>query len=181
MRVVSKKNQKLGGQTSTRTNQKQEDDQLVVLRRKKFNLNENRPIGSIIHSENTIECAYLLETVNELNRTTIRTGRRKGKFEHWSYRSERHNLQKNFMHLSFGLHLSKMRLPCSVTMTRFALRELDADDNLRVAMKWVKDALASIITGDYVAGKADSNKKINWFYDQVKSKGYGLHIRIEFT
>lgn len=63
-------------------------------------------------------------------------------------------------------------------MCRLAPRELDADDNLRIALKWIKDAIAEVLTGDMVPGRADGDKRIKWEYDQQYSKEYFVKVQI---
>lgn len=104
----------------------------------------------------------------------------KAKPEHWTEKHERHKSQKNAIYYALNPHKDRIRLPCVVKMVRLAPHELDADDNLRIAVKWLKDALAEVITGDYVPGRADSDKRITWQYDQEKSKEYGVKILIEW-
>lgn len=75
-------------------------------------------------------------------------------------------------------HRSRLSLPCVVRLVRMAPRELDPDDNLRIALKWVKDAVAEVITQDFVPGRADGDKRIKWEYDQEFSKVYKVKIEI---
>ncbi len=63
-------------------------------------------------------------------------------------------------------------------MTRLGPRELDADDNLRIAVKWVKDAISEVITGDMRPGRADGDKRIKWDYSQQYSQDYAIKIEI---
>jgi hypothetical protein len=51
---------------------------------------------------------------------------------------------------------------------------LDKFDNLPMSFKYIVDAVCAIITGNYVAGKADSDERISISCDQVKSKVYGI-------
>ncbi len=124
-----------------------------------------------------------IETVSEANGLLSKTRfykNGKAKPEHWTEKSARHKQQKRIVYLFMNPHISKFRLPCTVTMTRCGGHFLDEDDNLRVALKWVKDAIAEVLTQDFVVGRADSDKRITWRYDQVKSKAKGVKILFEF-
>lgn len=102
----------------------------------------------------------------------------KPKPEHWTEKNERHKKQKKIVFYSLSPHRASFSLPCTVRMTRLAPRELDADDNLRIALKWVKDAIAEVITQDFVPGRADGDKRIKWEYDQEFSSEYKVKIEI---
>jgi len=49
---------------------------------------------------------------------------------------------------------------------------LDPDDNLRLALKWVKDGVAKVLQVD------DRDSRIQWLYDQRREKDYGVEIEI---
>lgn len=102
----------------------------------------------------------------------------KPKPEHWTEKHERHKKQKKIVFYSLSPHRDKFSLPCTVRMTRLAPRELDEDDNLRIALKWIKDAIAEVITQDFVPGRADGDKRIKWEYDQEFSSEYKVKIEI---
>lgn len=102
----------------------------------------------------------------------------KPKPEHWTEKSARHKSQKHTVYAFLSPLKSKLSLPCTVKMVRVAPNELDADDNLRISLKWIKDAIAEILTQDFVPGRADSDKRIKWEYDQEKSKTYGVKLQI---
>lgn len=120
-------------------------------------------------------------TLSEANGLTSRNRfykNGKPKPEHWTEKNERHKQQKRIVFYSLSPHRSNFSLPCTVRMVRLAPRELDADDNLRIALKWVKDAIAEVITQDFVPGRADGDKRIKWEYDQEYSKEYKVRIEI---
>lgn len=102
----------------------------------------------------------------------------KPKSEHWTEKQERHKMQKRAIFYNLSPHRDAIHLPCTVRMVRLAPRELDADDNLRIALKWIKDAIAEVITQDFVPGRADGDKRIKWEYDQEKCKEYKVKIEI---
>lgn len=104
---------------------------------------------------------------------------------HWREAHKRHKIQKNTVYKFFNClnyYISSIvsLLPCKVSLKRFAPGTLDEDDNLRMAFKWVKDAVAERLTGDYVVGRADSNKNIAWNYYQEYSACYYIEILLEF-
>jgi hypothetical protein len=63
-------------------------------------------------------------------------------------------------------------LPLVVTLTRLSPGELD-DDNLRPALKSVRDGVADALDVD------DRDKRVRWEYYQRKQKAWGVEIRIE--
>ena len=101
-------------------------------------------------------------------------------FEHWWIKHNRHKAQQRIVTLGLNPLRDKIKLPCKVMLTRFAPDELDAFDNLPMSFKYIVDAICAIITGNYVAGKADSDKRIKIACDQVKSKEYGIRIEITY-
>ena len=120
-------------------------------------------------------------TLSEANGLTSRTRfykNGKPKPEHWTEKSERHKMQKCAVFYALSPHRSSLSLPCTVRLVRIAPRELDEDDNLRIALKWIKDAVAEVITQDFVPGRADGDKRIKWKYGQEYSKEYKVKIEI---
>jgi hypothetical protein len=101
-------------------------------------------------------------------------------FEHWTVKHKRHKAQQRAVALALKPLCHHVKLPCRVYLTRFAPNELDEFDNLPSSFKYIVDAICAIITGNYVAGKADSDKRIKISCDQVKSKEYGIRIEITY-
>ena len=101
-------------------------------------------------------------------------------FEPWHVKHARHKAQQRMVALALNPLRDKIKLPCSVILTRFAPDELDKFDNLPMSFKYIVDAVCAIITGNYIAGKADSDKRISISCDQVKSKEYGIRIEIKY-
>lgn len=66
-------------------------------------------------------------------------------------------------------------------MTRIAPRRLDYDENLPMAFKWIKDALAELIKPGMAVGRADDDKRFRFEFDQRKGepKEYAIEIEIE--
>ena len=61
----------------------------------------------------------------------------------------------------------------NVTLTRIAPSSgLDPDDNLRIALKWIKDGVAEVLEVN------DRDPRITWHYDQRREKDYAVHVAI---
>ena len=102
--------------------------------------------------------------------------------EHWSKKKKRHDLQKSTIRINFSLNFSEPpALPCLITMTRIAPRELDYD-NFVYSLKWIKDTIADSILHGFSPGRADGNVKMKWEYLQEKGKvkEYALKIKIQW-
>jgi hypothetical protein len=114
-------------------------------------------------------------------------------FEHYFTKNKRHKQQQQVITLLFNAEKTKIELPCCVKMIRLGPRYLDAEENLPMAFKWIKDQIGACIFPDKVVtyvtkkghirqnkGHADSDKRITWQYDQEKSKLKGIRIEISF-
>lgn len=99
-------------------------------------------------------------------------------FEPWQKKYGRHKDQQRLVELALNPLRDKIKLPCKIMLTRLAPKQLDVFDNLPMSLKYIVDAVCSIITGEYRAGKADSDKRISISCDQVKSNEYGVRIEI---
>lgn len=110
----------------------------------------------------------------------IQTKSEANSFEPWPVRHKRHKEQQKIVSLALSPHKAKVSLPCRIMLTRFAPHELDVFDNLPSSFKYIVDAVCSIITGNYIAGKADSDKRISIACDQEKSGAYGIRIVISW-
>lgn len=110
----------------------------------------------------------------------IRTVSEANCFEPWRVKHGRHREQQTIVALSLGPLKGKVRLPCRIMLTRFAPDMLDKFDNLPMSFKYIVDAVCALITGEYRAGKADSDERITIACDQVESKAYGIRIEITF-
>lgn len=110
----------------------------------------------------TVKTVWLpLRTVSEMN---VRT--------HWSARAKRMKTARRTAHAL----CPAATVPCVVTMTRHSAGTLD-DDNLRSALKGVRDGIADRL------GVPDNSPGVEWRYEQAKAKRgeYAVHIRIEET
>lgn len=97
--------------------------------------------------------------------------------EHWSKSSKRHKTQKTLIHFWFQNAKPKIFLPCIIKLTRISPRFLD-DDNLTIAFKWIRDAIAENIFPGKAAGRADDSKLIKWQYDQIKGNPQSIKIEL---
>jgi hypothetical protein len=98
--------------------------------------------------------------------------------EHWSKKHKRHKTQKLMIWAIFNQERPVIELPCIVKLTRIAPRTLD-DDNLLSSVKWIRDEIASILTGNNIPGRADSDPRIKWHYGQEKGMPKEYSIRLE--
>jgi len=53
------------------------------------------------------------------------------------------------------------------------------DDNLRIALKYIRDSVAEIIIPDLPLGMADGDKRIKWEYEQEKMAERKHCIKVE--
>jgi hypothetical protein len=146
------------------------------VRRKKAPLKENSEIelefGVKLFpdpSPKMITLTLPIRTVSEANCT-----------EPWQKRHKRHKLQKKTIFFELLPYKYLISTPCTITLIRYAPKELDKHDNLPMSFKYLLDGLAAEISGDYRPGRADSSNNFTIHYDQVKSKAYGVKIIIEF-
>ncbi len=96
--------------------------------------------------------------------------------EHWTIRHKRHKKQQAIVTIALKSVLPLIRLPCKLTLTRFAPTKLDKHDNLPMSFKYIVDAICAIITGNFISGQADSDERISISYDQIQTKEYGIRI-----
>lgn len=122
-----------------------------------------------------------LKTVSESNSS-----------EHWTKSSKRHRIQQFFVRNLFSKEESEVPIPCIVTLTRLSPRMLDAEENLPMAFKWIKDEIGACLFPEKVVvyknksgkisknkGHADSSSLVTWKYSQEKNKKMGIRIEIE--
>jgi HrpA-like RNA helicase len=150
---------------SPRLRQKRSGNTKVAGRHKKRSYAKLEASSEI--SERTVRVVLPIRTVSEAN-----------SFEPWRLKHARHKEQQRLVALALNPLRPNMRLPCRLMLTRFAPDELDAFDNLPMSFKYIVDAVCAIITGDYRAGHADSDKRISIACDQKKSDAYGIRIEI---
>ncbi len=111
--------------------------------------------------------------------------------EHWHKAAARHTWQQLFIRTLFNAELRPMPMPCEITMTRISPRKLDAEENLPMAFKWIKDEIGAQLFPEKVViyrkkngnfaknkGHADSDPRVTWKYAQEKGKTQGIRIEI---
>ena len=110
-----------------------------------------------------IEVDIPVKTVSEAN------GR-----QHWADKAARVRLHRRTAQIVARKALQGARpLPCVITLTRLSPRELD-DDNLRQALKAVRDGIADYFDVD------DRDPSIRWEYGQKKaSKYHAVRMTVE--
>jgi hypothetical protein len=121
-----------------------------------------------------------IKTVSEANRS-----------EHWHRASVRHRRQQFFVRVAFNAETRPIPIPCEITLVRIASRFLDAEDNLPMAFKWIKDAIGGCLFPGKVViykkkgygyvrnkGHADSDPRVTWKYAQEKGKIQSIRIEI---
>jgi len=98
----------------------------------------------------------------------------------WRASMKRHKSQKNATVAFLWPKLAIIRLPCHIKMTRIAPRALDAEDNLPMAFKWIKDAICDMIKPGLKPGRADDDKRFSFEYAQRREgvKEYAIEIEI---
>lgn len=101
--------------------------------------------------------------------------------EHWTKKQKRHQQQKFIVINSLKPIRALVKLPCQITFTRLSPKFLDAHDNLPMSFKYILDAVAAAITGEYRPGLADSNPRFTFKYDQIKSNDNQIKIIFEFN
>lgn len=111
--------------------------------------------------------------------------------EHWSKKAKRHKRQQFLVRYMFNKETEKIRLPCTVTLTRLSPRTLDTD-NLQTSMKYIRDEISELLipekAGAYITrkgtvkrkkGHADNDPRISWCYAQEKWKVLAVKIQID--
>ncbi len=98
--------------------------------------------------------------------------------EGWRAKHARHKAQKKAIFVAMLPVKELVKLPCTLKITRYAPKLLDAHDNLPYSCKWVMDQLCAEITGDLRPGRADNVKGFTFLYAQEKSKIYAIRIEI---
>jgi hypothetical protein len=101
------------------------------------------------------------------------------KNDHWTKKRKRKKIQK--ASIKILICNTKIKPPCTVTLTRIAPRTLDEHDNLRTALKWAVDIVADILIPGLRPGRADGSKDIKWEFKQEYGgvRIYGLKIELQ--
>lgn len=97
--------------------------------------------------------------------------------EHWRAKWSRAKKQKAYVAIAWrAAKLGPIELPCIVTLTRLSPRLLD-DDNLRGALKAIRDSVADLLLPGLLPGRADSH--MEWRYGQEKVNKINMGVRVE--
>lgn len=97
----------------------------------------------------------------------------------WRIAHQRHKSQQKAIFIAMMPVKQLIALPCIITCTRLAPRNLDEHDNLRFAFKYIVDKIAEELTGKN-KGKGDNDPRLSWKYSQEKSQAKGIKILFEF-
>lgn len=117
--------------------------------------------------------------------------------EHWSVKAKRHRQQQYFLRLAYSRYLPHLVIdtvlgePCyQIKMIRIAPRKLDSD-NLVSAFKFFRDEIAELLIPEKalsyinkkgklqkIKGRADSDERIVWQYDQLTDRAYSVRIEV---
>lgn len=122
--------------------------------------------------------------------------------EHWYKSASRHSMQKMIMKAYLKDSMLKVIdkkdsdtavfskipekkfevyfWPVKVIFTRYAPRPYDSD-NLQSSFKYLRDSCAEYLTGDNTPGRSDSDPRIDWQYDQKKTKNKEYYVTIEIV
>lgn len=107
----------------------------------------------------------------------LRTRSESNSRDHWRKKAARVAEQRNVVRMRLAKHVRDCDLtpPCKVTLTRFAPSNGLDDDNLRGALKAVRDGVADAL------GIDDRDARVRWEYEQrrAKPKAWAVGIRIE--
>lgn len=94
--------------------------------------------------------------------------------EHWGARARRSQSQRKATALVSKSLVHQVATVLVVTLTRVAPRALD-DDNLRGALKAVRDAVASVLRVD------DRSPLVRWEYAQRRGEPHEYAVEIDFS
>lgn len=97
-----------------------------------------------------------------------------------SFWKKRDRKKRKHFWLATYFRVELIKLPCKVTLTRIAPRELDYD-NLVTTGKHFRDWISDKLIPGLQPGRADSDKRIEWEYKQEKGQVREYAIRIEIV
>jgi hypothetical protein len=100
-------------------------------------------------------------------RLPLRTNNGLNAREHWAARSQRVKKERT---MAWQL-VPRIVLPCEITLVRISPGTLD-DDNLRGALKGVRDGIADKF------GIDDRDPRVTWVYRQEREKGYAVRVEL---
>lgn len=96
--------------------------------------------------------------------------------EHWTKKHKRHKQERGLIALYLRNHTPS--LPCHVRLIRIAPRPFD-DSNLVSGFKHIQDSVSDHLVPGLAPGRADSDPRIKWSYNQEKGKPKEHAIKIE--
>jgi hypothetical protein len=104
--------------------------------------------------------------------------------EHWTKGYKRNNDNKRILAAHWALESHKPTVPCVVSFHRLYnpslhQKRMDAEENLRMAFKGIKDTIADLLIPGMAPGQADEGHGITWHYDQVTATKKGVRIIIQ--
>lgn len=97
--------------------------------------------------------------------------------QHWTKVAARRKLQRHTISLAWLKETPNIGLPCTVRLIRIGSKRLDVGDNLPMAFKAIRDAIAERIIPDRPPGFADASPLIIWEYDQIKGAPSGIMVQ----
>lgn len=104
---------------------------------------------------------------------------------HWTKAWHKQKVNDTLIRLKWRemmLGVSSVNPPCVVRLERLyghPMKEMDGDDNLRMAFKGIKDTIADLLVPGLAPGRADDPKHgITWQYAQTSAKTSGIRIYI---
>lgn len=113
-------------------------------------------------------------------------------YENPHMKTRRHKQQQFFIRQQFDREVRELPTPCSITFVRLGPKEMDEEDNLRMAFKWIKDQVAACLFPEKVLtytrldgttyqniGRCDGDPRVKWNYRQEKSPKLSIRIEIE--
>lgn len=127
------------------------------------------PPPRFIHS--ILGCIFL--------RIPIRTVSEANSSDHWTVKAKRHKNQHLAIASALSIVISQVSLPVRITLTRYAPRKLDVNDNLPMSFKYIFDKICDMLRPGHAAGRADDTDQITVVYNQKPSKTYYIEIIIE--
>ncbi len=95
--------------------------------------------------------------------------------EHWAQTAKRKREHRAAVWYALKAAKAPHSLPCKVTLTRIAPRQLDSHDNLRMSAKACVDSVT-----DWLDLKTDADPRVSWEYAQLRRgvKDYSLLVEI---
>ena len=103
----------------------------------------------------------------------IRTKSSLNQREHWATKARRVKAERKATYwASIGSGVHRAPLPCVVTLTRIAPRQMDGD-NLQGALKGVRDEVAACL------GVDDRDARVTWVYGQERGKAREYGVRVD--